>query len=359
MSPRGGFDKFTPNGRGAISVHGEPVEPPPQSPHLNPAKPVHGEPVESAAMTTEFDLIAHIRQRAPTRPEVRLGIGDDAAVLHIPAGCDLIVAMDTLNAGIHFPPDTAPYDIGWKALAVNLSDLAAMAAEPAFCTLSLSLPTLDNAEALLDGFLALAAQHDVALVGGDTTRGPLSLSVTVHGYAPHDTALRRSGARIGDDLWVTGTLGDAAGALAQWRATIAGEPGATRDATLRTRLDRPDPRIATGLALRGIATACIDISDGLAADLGHLLTASNAGATLIPEALPLSPALRAAFDEPTARRLQLTGGDDYELCFTAPPAQRAACERHATRIGTIEAAPGLRLHGTTIALDHAGWDHFR
>ena len=327
-------------------------------------------------MTSEFDLIAHLRQRAASRDDVRLGIGDDAAILRIPAGHDLVVAMDTLNEGIHFPADTAPCDIGWKALAVNLSDLAAMGAEPAFCTLSLSLPTLEHAEALLDGFFALAEKHAIALVGGDTTRGPLSISVTVHGYVPHDTALRRSGARPGDDVWTTGTLGDAAAALAQWRASFPRKREASdfpsahqidtqvqqphaRDAYLRHRLDRPTPRIETGLALRTLATACIDISDGLVADLGHLLAASNVGAMLIPEALPTSPALREAFDEPTVRRLQLTGGDDYELCFTAPPAHRAACERLATRIGSIEAAPGLRLHGTTIPLDHAGWDHFR
>jgi thiamine-monophosphate kinase len=321
-------------------------------------------------MTSEFALIARIRERARTRKEVRVGIGDDAAILSIPPGHDLVVAMDTLNAGIHFPADTAPRDIGWKALAVNLSDLAAMGAEPAFCTLSLSLPSTDIANELLDGFLELAEQHDVALVGGDTTRGPLSLSVTVHGYVPHDTALLRSGARAGDDVWITGTLGDAAGALDQWkrdlhasttpaRTALPRAENPTHSEALRARLDRPTPRIKTGLALRNLATACIDISDGLAADLGHVLAASHVGATLDATALPTSDALRASFDATTIHRLQLTGGDDYELCFTAPPEHRARCAALATRVGTIDAAPGLRIHGAHLDADHPGWDHFR
>ncbi|MBC7988967.1 MAG: thiamine-phosphate kinase, partial [Luteimonas sp.] len=168
----------------------------------------------------EFDLIASIRARAAGRDDVILGIGDDAAIMQAPPGRQIVVAMDTLNAGIHFPQHTAPADIGWKALAVNLSDLAAMGALPAWCTLSLSLPDGDAAwvDGFLDGFLALAAQHDVALVGGDTTRGPLSICVTALGLVEPGRALRRDGARVGDEVWVTGTLGDGAGALAQWRA---------------------------------------------------------------------------------------------------------------------------------------------
>ncbi len=210
----------------------------------------------------EFDLIARIRQRVATRDDVVLGIGDDAAVLRAPAGRELVVAMDTLNAGVHFPAETAPADIGWKALAVNLSDLAAMAAEPAWCTLSLSLPQADQAwlDAFLDGFLGLAAQHGVALVGGDTTRGPLSVCATVHGWVEPGRALRRDGAQVGDTVWVSGTLGDAAGALAQWRE------GAAMDGFLRERLNRPTPRLALLPALR-LAHAGIDVSDGLLADL--------------------------------------------------------------------------------------------
>jgi thiamine-monophosphate kinase len=329
----------------------------------------------------EFDLIARIRQRAATRGDVVLGIGDDGAVLRVPPGHDLVVVSDTLNTGVHFPVTTAPFDIGWKALAVNLSDLAAMGATPAWCTLALSLPEASEAwlDPFLDGFLGLAAQHGCALVGGDTTRGPLSLCVTAHGLLPHGTALLRSGARPGDDLWVTGTLGDAAAALSQWsrHSREGGNPGATTprhsresgnpapSATLRHRLDRPTPRVQTGIALRGLATACIDISDGLTADLGHILAASNVGATLDLDTLPTSPALRDAFAPRDYRAFQLTGGDDYELCFTAPPSARAAIASFnldATRIGHIDATPGLRLHdahGDTPADTTEGWDHFR
>src|SRR5690606_14715710 len=188
----------------------------------------------------EFDLIARIRARAATRDDVVLGIGDDAALLQPPPGMQLVVTMDALNAGVHFPPATAPADIGWKALAVNLSDLAAMGARPAWCTLSLSLPGGDAGlvDGLLDGFLELAAAHDVALVGGDTTRGPLSLCVAAHGLVEAGRALRRDGAAPGDDVWVTGTPGDAAGALSALQA------GAAVDRSLRARLDRPTPRVA-------------------------------------------------------------------------------------------------------------------
>ena len=309
----------------------------------------------------EFDLIARIRQRAPTRGDVVLGIGDDAALLQPATGMQLVVAMDTLNSGVHFPPGTAPADIGWKALAVNLSDLAAMGALPAWCTLSLSLPAAGDAfiDAFLDGFLALAAQHDVALVGGDTTRGPLSVCVTVHGFVEPGVALRRAGARVGDDVWVSGTLGDAAGALAQWKA------GAAVDGALRARLDRPTPRIELGRALRGIATSCIDVSDGLLADLGHVCVAGGVGAEIDVDALPASPALRAAFDAASLHELQPSGGDDYELCFTAPAAQRGDIERLATvpvsRIGRIVEGNGVRARtadGSAWRPARTGYQHF-
>ena len=309
----------------------------------------------------EFDLIQRIRRRAKPRDDVLLGIGDDAALLQVPAGQALAVSTDTLNVGVHFPPETKAADIGWKSLAVNLSDLAAMGAAPAWCTLSLSLPHADPAwvDAFLDGFLLLAATHRVALVGGDTTRGPLSIGVTVHGFVPGSSALRRDGARVGDAIWTTGTLGDAAAALQQWRAGSAGAPA------LRERLDRPTPRVAAGLALRDLASACIDVSDGLLADLGHVLSASRIGATLDATALPTSEALALALEATRRIELQLSGGDDYELCFTAPATQHDAivaalrdCDTAATVIGRIDAEPGLRVIGFDGASARAGWDHF-
>ena len=300
---------------------------------------------------SEFDLIARIRDRAATRDDVILGIGDDAALLRVPADKLLVVATDTLNSGVHFPVDTAPADIGWKALAVNLSDLAAMGAQPAWCTLSLSLPDGDETfvDGFLDGFLALAGQHGIALVGGDTTRGPLSICVTVQGFVDPRHVLRRDHAQVGDDVWVTGTLGDAAAALAQWRA---GKPG---DPALRARLDRPTPRVAAGLALAALAHACIDVSDGLLADLGHVCAASSVGAQIDIDALPMSPELRAHFDAATQRVLQATGGDDYELCFTASAKQRNAIERLAAAAGTPMVRIGCVLAaGGMVVLDAAG-----
>lgn len=298
------------------------------------------------------------------RDDVVLGIGDDAALLQAPAGMLLAVATDTLNAGVHFPEATAAADIGWKSLAVNLSDLAAMGARPAWATLSLSLPQADAAwlDGFLDGFLALADAHDVALVGGDTTQGPLSVGVSVHGFVAPADALRRDGARPGDDIWVTGTLGDAAAALAQWRDERAGDPA------LRARLDRPTPRVAAGLALAGIASAAIDVSDGLLADLGHICTASGVGAEVDLPALPASPQLLAAFDAPSRARLQATGGDDYELCFTAAATQReviAAATARAgvamTRVGRIVAGEGVRAlqaDGSEWQPSTPGYAHF-
>lgn len=313
----------------------------------------------------EFDLIARIRARAAsTRADVVLGIGDDAALLQPSANKHLVVAMDTLNAGVHFPEGTAPADIGWKALAVNLSDLAAMGAKPAWCTLSLSLPQADAAwvDGFLDGFCALANEHDIALVGGDTTRGPLSVCLAVHGFVEPGRALRRDGARVGDLVWITGTLGDAAGALKQWRARTAIDPA------LRARLDRPQPRIAIGRALVGFAHACIDVSDGLLADLGHVCAASGVGAEVSLDTLPWSEALRTHFDLDTRRALQASGGDDYELCFTAPDSAREEVARIAqdtgvqiVRIGRIVAGNGVRAFdadGEAWQAPRAGHEHF-
>jgi thiamine-monophosphate kinase len=313
----------------------------------------------------EFELIERIRRRASARGDVVLGIGDDAALLAPPPGMLLAVATDTLNADVHFPGETAAADIGWKSLAVNLSDLAAMGAHPAWATLSLSLPHADAAwvDAFLDGFLELAARHDLALVGGDTTRGPLSVCVTIHGFAAPDAALRRAGARAGDDVWVTGSLGDAAAALVQWRAGGAADPG------LRARLDRPEPRVAAGAGLAaGIASAAIDVSDGLLADLGHVCIASAVGAEIELAALPASAALASRFGAEARRALQASGGDDYELCFTAPPSQREAvaalavrCTTPMARIGRIVAGHGVRAllpDGNAWIAPRAGHEHF-
>ena len=320
----------------------------------------------------EFDLIERIRARAIARDGVLLGIGDDAALLKVPAGHELVVTADTLNAGVHFPADATPADIGWKALAVNLSDLASMGARPAWCTLSLSLPGDDTAwlDAFLDGFLGLADTHAVALVGGDTTRGPLSIAVTAMGWVEAGAALRRDGARPGDDVWVTGTLGDAAAALVLGGYVPIPLDGvampvveAGNAAALRARLARPAPRVAVGRALAGLAHACVDVSDGLLADLGHICRRSGVGAEIELARVPASPALRAAYaDDELRAALQAAGGDDYELCFSASTAAREAVARAleqagttGTRIGRITDGDGVRA----LAADGSPWRPFR
>lgn len=315
----------------------------------------------------EFALIERIRARSKGRDDIVLGIGDDAALLQPLAGHLLAVTADTLNSGVHFPPETQPADIGWKTLAVNLSDLAAMGATPAWGTLALSLPQADAAwiDAFADGFFALADAHAWRLIGGDTTRGPLSLSVTAFGQVPPGQALRRDGAQVGDDIWVSGTLGDAAAALQLWQR---GELDVTRPATdgdlefLRQRLLRPTPRVALGMALRGIATAAVDVSDGLLADLGHIAARSGVGAWIDTQALPISAALKAVLASKEAQGCALRGGDDYELCFTAPAASHQAvmavsalCCVPLTRIGQIRRELGVSCEGAT---DVGGYQHF-
>jgi len=316
-------------------------------------------------MPSEFALIDLIRQRVKLRDDVVLGIGDDAALLSVPNDQLLVVSTDTLNNGIHFPEDTAPEDIGYKSLAVNLSDLAAMGAMPAWASLAISLPNtdIDWLEKFLDGFFELANEHGVQLIGGDTTQGPLSITVTVHGFVPRDQALRRDGARPGDEIWVTGSIGDAAGGLAQWRAQ------GLQSAKLRYRLDRPTPRVNVGLALRGIANAAIDISDGLLADLSHILRASHLGAEIEVCRVPMSKPLLEHFPDDRQRyRLQLSGGDDYELCFTAPAHQSLAieqalseCDVIGTVIGHIVSGPELKCfdeNGELFELEKKGFEHF-
>jgi thiamine-monophosphate kinase len=314
--------------------------------------------------TAEFDLISRIRARVAARADVVLGIGDDAALLAVPPGMQLVVTADTLNTGVHFPDTTAPGDIGWKSLAVNLSDLAAMAAKPAWCTLSLSLPQAEESwmDGFLDGFLELADLHGIALVGGDTTRGPLSIAVTAMGLVEAGHALRRDGARVGDDIWVTGTLGDAAFALNQILE------GGAADASSQLRLDRPVPRVDAGLRLRSLANACVDLSDGLLADLGHICERSGVGAALNLPWLPASTAL-LELEPPDRWLLQASGGDDYELCFTATPRHREQIVQamdfaatRVTRVGRIVAGHGVRAlddSGTEWQSERSGYQHFR
>jgi thiamine-monophosphate kinase len=338
----------------------------------------------------EFDLIEIIRARTEQpRGDVVLGIGDDAALLKPPPGQQLVACTDTLVEGVHFPRGTAPQDIGWKSLAVNLSDLAAMGATPAWAMLALTMPRADPrfVEGFADGFAQLARTHALSLIGGDTTQGPLSVTVSAFGFVPEmkaaihgqelrgeglrSRALLRSGARAGDAVFVTGTLGDAAAALRLIQDSGLG----TRDSLnaearseLLVRLNRPEPRVAGGLALRDVASACIDVSDGLLADLGHICEASGVGAIVEVDALPLSSAMLALFDADERRALALSGGDDYELCFTASVgrADRIAADFArlgfgAARIGRIVAEPGVRVrdaNGSTVEPPRRGWQHF-
>ncbi|WP_447732728.1 thiamine-phosphate kinase [Rhodanobacter soli] len=320
----------------------------------------------------EFRLIERLRElTAQPRDDVRIGIGDDAAVLAPPPGKELVVAIDTLVEGVHFPPGTAAADIGWKALAVNLSDLAAMGASPAWALLALTLPSADAAfvEGFAEGFAKLAQPHRLALVGGDTTRGPLTISVAVHGFVPPGQALTRAGARVGDAVLVTGTLGDAAAGLHALQHPPRDDDGrAGLRGFLIERFNRPTPRLAVGTALRGQATACVDVSDGLLADLGHICVASGVAAEIEAALLPRSSALLELYDDTTALHFALSGGDDYELCFTAPAARVAELQAGlarlgcgATKIGRIVEGEGVRVRaadGAPLATDRPGWEHF-
>jgi thiamine-monophosphate kinase len=316
---------------------------------------------------SEFDIIhRYFRDLTPARDDVLLGVGDDCALLHTAQDSALAVTIDTLVEGRHFSPGVDPADLGHKALAVNLSDLAAMGADPAWVTLALTLPRANEPwlESFARGFGALAREHGVALVGGDTTRGPLSVTVQAHGFVAPGQALRRDGARDGDLVYVTGTLGDAGLALLveQGLYTRPQHLG-----FLRARLARPAPRVGAGRSLRGVATAAIDISDGLASDLGHILDTSGCGATLHLERLPLSPAVREYVEETGDWNLPLSAGDDYELCITVPEARQGEVEAIGqalgcglTWIGSVDRAPGLRCLGEdgTMLDAAAGYDHF-
>ncbi len=331
----------------------------------------HGVPLQHPAVN-EFELIARFFSRPARSPSVVLGVGDDAALLAPSAGHEIVVSVDMLVAGRHFLADADPAKLGHKTLAVNLSDLAAMGATPRWALLAGALPDSDPAwiAAFARGFYAEAEAYGVDLVGGDTTRGPLNLCVTILGEVPVGQALTRSGAAPGDDVYVSGPLGDAALAVA---ATL-GRTTLAADALMacRARLDTPVPRIALGLALRGVASAAIDVSDGLSGDLGHILERSAVGAVIDLASIPRSPTLAAMLAGPeraTGLACLLAGGDDYELCFTAPP-DAATRIRHIaaevalplTRIGSITTGSGLVVRderGTPLPELPEAFDHFR
>ncbi len=305
----------------------------------------------------EFSLIDRFWQRPPRRTETRLGIGDDCALLKLAADQELVITADTLVSGVHFLADVPPLFLGYKMLAVNLSDLAAMGAEPVAVTLALTLPELDEAwlADLAKGFWRLADDYQLDLIGGDTTQGPLTLTLQAMGKLPQGQALTRSGAQVGDGIYVSGNIGDAGLGLKMALGQIAQVSDVALD-----RYHQPQPRVASGLALRGLATACIDVSDGLAQDLSHILKQSGVGATLVYEHVPASPAVLDYLRHTGDGLMPLTAGDDYELCCTVPDSQAFRLPENFTRIGTIEAQPGLRLqrHGLLESLDLKGYEHF-
>ncbi|MBB6091544.1 thiamine-monophosphate kinase [Povalibacter uvarum] len=307
----------------------------------------------------EFDLIARYFARHAARGDVLLGIGDDAAVIATPADRRLVIAMDTIVEGVHFPVGTAAADIGYRALAVNLSDLAAMGAEPAWMTLSLSLPESEAqwVAAFAQGLFELADLHGVALIGGDTVRGPMVITVQVAGYVETDRWLTRSGAKEGDLIFVSGSVGEAAAGLSVIQQS---GPGAAASRSLRQRFLRPQPRVELGRHLRMFATAAMDISDGLLTDLDKLCAASNCGAEVDVGALPISAAMREMFDEASCVDYALAGGDDYEIMFTVRPAQVALVPAGCTRIGAITKGKDVRCirDGLPVTVRRRGYDHF-
>lgn len=317
----------------------------------------------------EFAIIKHyFAEQAKHRSDVVCGIGDDAAIVKLPPDKELAITTDTLVAGVHFPETTLPYDIGYKALAVNLSDLAAMGASPAWVTLALTLPEANQAwlRAFCDGFFTLANRFQIQLIGGDLTRGPLSITVTAMGSLPANQALLRSTAKPTDLIYVSGCLGDAGLALKFLQQDI--KLNAEAQHFVLERLHRPEPRIALGTALLSLASAAIDISDGFAADLTHILDESGVGACVNIDKLPLSQALTQAVPPAEAIALALSAGDDYELCFTIPQAKRKTAEKVLssfpcayTCVGEITQQRGLRLchqDGSAYHDTIMGYQHF-
>jgi thiamine-monophosphate kinase len=319
-------------------------------------------------MVSEFDLIKRFFTRNHGTEDVVLGIGDDAALLKVPEGQQLVVTTDTLIENVHFPEEIPPEFVGYKALAVNLSDLAAMGAEPRWATLALSLPEADEVwlEGFSRGFLDLADEYDLSLVGGDTTRGPLSITVQAIGLVPAGLALLRSGAAPGDLVYVSGSIGDAGLALSALKGEAKLEPEDYQ--CLVMRLHKPTPRVLLGTELRGLASSCIDVSDGLIADLSHILEASTVGADITLQDIPFSKPVRQWAERHDDFSVPATWGDDFELVFTVPADSQQMLEQVArnldiqlSKIGKITAETGLRLFtpaGEAVNVAQAGYDHF-
>ena len=312
----------------------------------------------------EFELIQKFFDRPSGRPDVILAVGDDCALLQPPQQQNLALSVDTLVSGVHFFAETDPRGLGHKALAVNLSDLAACGAKPAWCSLALTLPQIDEAwlGEFSSGFLGLASQHNVALIGGDTTQGPLSITVQVIGMIPEGQALLRSGAEVNDLIYVSGPIGNAGlGLLGRKGSRLIEDPA------IYAALETPIPRVALGQALLGMASACIDISDGLAADLGHILNQSHVGAEIDLDRLPISVPVRKYVEESGDLSFPLRTGDDYELCFTVPTRLQTEVERilqtlglSGRCIGQVEPTPGLRIKNASglISIEKNGYEHF-
>ncbi|MDH3673390.1 MAG: thiamine-phosphate kinase [Gammaproteobacteria bacterium] len=317
----------------------------------------------------EFDLIrTFFASQGNVRDDVAVSIGDDAAVVSVPCGMQQVLTTDILVVGTHFLAEADPIGIGHKSLAVNLSDLAAMGAVPKWFTLNLSLPEVNASwlQGFCRGLFGLANQWNISLIGGDTVRGPLTIGIQAGGVVPTGKAMLRSGAKVGDRIYVTGTLGDAGVALLHQRGTL---PLAAADlATVKSRLDSPIPRLSEGLALRDFASSCIDISDGLLSDLRHIASASTVGARIMVERLPVSTVYRRYFEQLGRWDTAITAGDDYELCFTIPERRKTDFEQlgakwqcGATYIGDIETEPGVRVVDR-LGVDHKpktdGYEHF-
>ena len=305
----------------------------------------------------EFNLIKKFFTRPALRKTTRLSVGDDCALLSVPEGCELAITTDTMVENVHFFPDVSPEQLGHKLLAVNLSDLASMGAEPIAISLALTMPKVDSdwLKAFSNGLFALADQYQLDLIGGDTTSGSLTLSIQAFGLVPENQAVKRSTAKMGDLIYVTGCIGDAGLGL-KIKQGYSGQD--TQQAV--QRFNRPEPRIKEGLAIRSLINACVDISDGLAADLGHILSRSNVGAKLDYAQIPMSDSVTAYMQQTGDWQMPLIAGEDYELCFTITPENVRQLNIACTCIGVIEESQGLRLtrDGKTSSFNASGFEHF-